>query len=63
MIFLSFSSVIIIYRFEKCLIEGLSTLTGENVLQHVLACPFSGESGSDSDGEVSELEDLIDTSR
>ena len=39
----------------------LSTLTGENVLQHVLACPFSGESGSDYDGEVSELEDLIDT--
>ena len=39
----------------------LSTLTGENVLQQVLACPFSGESGSDSDGEVSKLEDLIDT--
>ena len=39
----------------------LSTLTGENVLQQILACPSSGESGCDSDGEVSELEDLIDT--
>ena len=39
----------------------LSTLTGENVLQQILACPTSGESGSDFDGEVSELEDLIDT--
>ena len=30
-------------------------------LQQILACPSSGESGCDSDGEVSELEDLIDT--
>ena len=39
----------------------LSTLTGENVLQQILAHPSSGESGSDSDGEVSEFKDLIDT--
>ena len=39
----------------------LPTLTEENVLQQILACPSSGESGSDFDGEVSELEDVIDT--
>ena len=39
----------------------LSTLTGENVLQQIPACPSSGESGSNSDGEVSDLKDLIDT--